>query len=1113
MIGSLIATVVTAVSLSGEWNFTHDVTGATGWSAVRVPHDWAIAGPFDPNGECRTGKLPWKGKGLYRRTFEVAAESWGDAYLEFDGAMCHPRVKLNGTDVGGWDYGYANFRLDVSRALRPGANELEVSLDTTALKSRFYPGAGLYRNVTLKLYAKGEEHLIPDSVFITTPEVSDEKAVVKVAYETTKGRGEKTIEVTNPCLWSVEDPHLYELELFGETFRYGIRKAEFVKGDGFHLNGRRVQLKGVNLHSDLGPLGMAFNASAFRRQIRLMKDMGANALRTSHNTPAKEVLDICDELGFLVWDEAFDKWDETAARPAEKSVEEFAKRNIEQMVKRDRNHPSVIIWSIGNEISAVGDKKRGETVGDGICRDGVSPERCRLFQAAVKALDPTRLVSIGCCFERQVNKGVLDDMESTGWNYCRTYQRWHKRFPDRPVFYSESASAVSGYGEYDFRAPATLIDWNTNAWTVSAYEHCASPWSDVPDAEFNRMEHDRYVAGEFVWTGIDYLGEPTPFNNHGIFTNVPAAKLARSSYFGICDLCGIPKDRYWLYRSYWNPEAKTIEIAPHWNWEGHEGQKLPVYVYTNGDEGELFLNGRSLGRRKKLPRTGYSPDREWNDKKRNGYTDFQSNPYYGICDRYRLRWLDVPYEPGELKVVVWRKGKLLGEKTMATCGKAVAVKLTPEEKALPDDGESVVFVAVDVVDAKGTRDPRAGTDISFRLEGPGEIVAAGNGDAKSCKSFAETSHHPLYNGKCVVIVRRQKGRAGDVKLTASAAGLTPATVVFAEDWTPPKRWRGFNLLGMFRANYAGLKPDPRVDDCFKEEEFKWIADWGFNFVRLPLDYRTLIENDDWSVLRESQMQKLDDAIAFGRKYGIHVQIALHRIPGYCILDTTEAFPLGTSPVAQKAACDMWRAFARRWRSIPNEELSFNLFNEPTRHVRGTNYVKVAKMLIDAIRSEDAGRFIMADGNFCGAYPVPELYGLRHVGQAFRGYTPHIITHFGADWMGLPENESPTWPLSKIGKEWFYELPEATAAKYQPALDAGECCMIGEFGCQSKTRHPAVLGWMEHCLKLWTSKKMGWAIWNLRGHNGILDSGRADVDYEDWHGHKLDRKMLELLQRY
>lgn len=768
---TLLFAALSLVSLSGEWDFTHDTTGASGWMKVAVPHDWAIAGPFDPDGECRTGKLPWKGKGFYRREFVLPVGSWGDAWLEFGGAMCRPAVKVNGTAVGGWDFGYASFRLDVSKALRPGTNVVEVSLDTTALKARFYPGAGLYRDVFLRLYGKGEDHLIPDSVFITTPEISKDRAKVVVDYETTGGRKIHEFMVENPRLWDVDDPFLYELELMGERFRYGIRKVEFPVGDGFHLNGRRVQLKGVCLHADLGPLGMAFNRSAFRRQMEVMKDMGANALRTSHNIPDPYVLDLCDEMGILVWDEAFDKWDETAARLPGQDVDEFARRNIESMVRRDRNHPSVIIWSIGNEICEVGVLKRGETVATNLCQDGVSAERCARLQQAVKDLDPTRLVSIGCCFERQVNKGVLDVMDSTGWNYSRIYQRMHRRCPDKPIFYSESASAVSGYGEYDFRPPATPVDWNTNSWTVSAYEHCASPWSDIPEAEFNRMETDRYVAGEFVWTGIDYLGEPTPFNNHGIFVGVPARTLPRSSYFGICDLNVIPKDRYWLYRSYWRPEATTIEIAPHWNWQGHEGETLPVYVYTNGDEGELFLNGRSLGRRRKLPVSGYPAEREWDDKKRNGYLDCRDNPYYAICDRYRLRWLDVAYEPGELKVVVWKGGVCLGERVMRTCGRPEAVRLTSSVGKLPADGETLAWVEVDLVDRFGTRDPLSKADVSFTLEGPGRIVAVSNGDAKCCKSFADVSHHPLHNGKAVVVVRRDRGVLGRLALRATFSGL------------------------------------------------------------------------------------------------------------------------------------------------------------------------------------------------------------------------------------------------------------------------------------------------------------------------------------------------------
>lgn len=333
------------------------------------------------------------------------------------------------------------------------------------------------------------------------------------------------------------------------------------------------------------------------------------------------------------------------------------------------------------------------------------------------------------------------------------------------------------------------------------------------------------------------------------------------------------------------------------------------------------------------------------------------------------------------------------------------------------------------------------------------------------------------------------------------------------DWRPAERWVGFNLLGMFRAPTIGLEPDPRVDGHFVEWEFEALRDWGFNFARLPIDYRTLVTGDSWTNVDETAMAKVDQAIAWGRKYGVHVQVALHRIPGYCILDQTEAFPLGTSPLAQDAACELWRQMARRWKGIPNEALSFNLFNEPTRHVTGTNYLKVARLLIAAIRAEDPDRFIMADGDKCASLPVKELYAIPAVGQAFRGYTPHAITHYLSGFVKTP-NEPPTWPLADgYGDRWTRRTPEETVALYEGALKAGECCMVGEFGCRNRTPHAVTLAWMEHCLKLWNAKNLGWALWNLRGHNGVLDSGRTDVDYEDYKGHKLDRKMLELLQKY
>ena len=353
------------------------------------------------------------------------------------------------------------------------------------------------------------------------------------------------------------------------------------------------------------------------------------------------------------------------------------------------------------------------------------------------------------------------------------------------------------------------------------------------------------------------------------------------------------------------------------------------------------------------------------------------------------------------------------------------------------------------------------------------------------------------------------------KYLALWGAVLTAGALLAEtaDWCPAERWRGFNLLGMFRAPTIGLAPDPRVDGHFVEWEFKALHDWGFNFARLPLDYRILIKGDSWTNLDESALRKLDQAVAWGRRWGVHVQIALHRIPGYCILDQTEAFPLGTSPVAQEAAAEIWRRFARRWKGVPNEVLSFNLYNEPTRHAAGANYVKVARLLVDAIRAEDPARFIMLDGDACASRPVPEFYGVPAVGQAFRGYTPHAITHYASGYVKTPK-EPPTWPLAPgYGDKWTRRSPEDTVALYQGALDAGEFCMVGEFGCRNRTPHGVALAWMEHCLKLWKEKNLGWALWNLRGHNGILDSGREDVDYEDFNGHKLDRKMLDLLRRY
>ena len=923
--------------LNAEWHFRPDPEGVLqasaaadedpAWRPVRLPHDWAISGPFDAQADGGTGKLPWRGVGWYRKTLTLPASDAGKrVYLDFEGVMASPEVFVNGQKAGGWDYGYLGFRVDATPFVTFGRPAVvAVRADTRSHHSRWYPGAGIYRDVTLTLC--DPVHTVHQATFVTTPAVSGLRAEVNVATAVTNA-SDRPLEATltvalvapsghvaaaktrrlavpargsAPCaqrfsldaprLWDVDAPNLYQARVTvqagacsdAESTRFGIRSFSFPADDGFHLNGRRVQLQGVDLHADLGPLGMAFNRSAMRRQLELMKDMGFNALRTSHNCAAPGVLELCDEMGIVVWNECFDKWEGTSGRRSDQNLEEYVSRNLRQFVRRDRNHPCVFIWSIGNEIPPAkpGDAKD----------PGMTEPRCTLFRSVIRELDATRPVSIGCCHANAVGMGVFDNLDLTGWNYGGQYAIVKRKYPDKPVLYSESASALSSYGYYAAPPPQNKTDYALADREVCSYDHNAAPWSDIPDPEFARMERDRYCGGEFVWTGLDYLGEPTPYM-HAFeqMRQFPQEQMARSSYFGIADLCGIPKDRYYLYRSHWNKKDVTVHILPHWNWPGREGQNVPVYVYTSGDSAELFLNGKSLGRRVKgqpqpkpanvaagKPATASTSEsaaranpaanaldgdaetrwcasgpekQQWwqvdlgapcafryvaltleSDAKGYGYEILTSddgaswqtlfakklgeaapaaldrpatcryvrvafsdlekgrwasirelvlsdkrpaNPYYDICDTYRLRWLDVAYQPGELKAVAYRDGRAIGEQVMRTAGPAAAVKLTPEQAALPADGESVVFVQVDVTDAAGVRDPRATNRIRFSLSGPGEIVAVGNGNPRGLDAFADTASHPLYFGKAVAVIRRQAGTTAPVTLTASADGLAPA---------------------------------------------------------------------------------------------------------------------------------------------------------------------------------------------------------------------------------------------------------------------------------------------------------------------------------------------------
>jgi len=628
-----------AVNFNGGWKFSRgEQPGAsaadyddTRWAAVRLPHDWAIAGPFNPRENGYAGKLPWKGMGWYRKTFTLDRTDAGRrVYLDFDGAMAFPRVYVNGQLAGEWDYGYMSFRVDATRYVKfGGRNVIAVLVDTSRHGTRWYPGAGIYRKVTMTICEP--VHLAHWGTFVTTPQVSDssarvriqtgirnflqEDAAISIAVTildsavksvaragrdlTVPGEGsgetEFSLPVNHPRRWDLENPRRYTARLVvkkgnvivdTEEVRFGIRTFQFTANDGFHLNGRRVQLHGVNLHHDHGPLGAAFYTRAMERQLEIMKDMGCNAIRTSHNPPAPELLELCDRMGLVVWNECFDKWNATAGRVrGEPPLEEYGHRQIRNFVMRDRNHPCVVVWSIGNEI---GNQPRD--------REGKSPRRVKMLRDFVLRYDPTRPVGMACHIPGTADQPILDALDLTGWNYSRRYARYRERYPDKPIIYSESASALSTRGFYELPLPDGKTQFSRQL-QVSSYDLNAASWSDIPDAEFQLMADDSFVAGEFVWTGFDYLGEPTPFNQD-----------ARSSYFGIVDLCGIPKDRFYLYRSHWRPDVATVHILPHWNWPDRIGKKVPVFVYTSGDSAELFLNGRSLGRRSK----GQEPERAIN---------------------------------------------------------------------------------------------------------------------------------------------------------------------------------------------------------------------------------------------------------------------------------------------------------------------------------------------------------------------------------------------------------------------------------------------------------------------------------------------------------------------
>ncbi len=784
------------------------------WESVDLPHDWAIRGPFGPlKSPGFTGKLPWKGEGWYRKTFELPAEAAGKRLqFMFDGVMANPTVYLNGQKVGSWRYGYNSFWIDATEAAQFGeTNVLSVHADTREHTSRWYPGAGIYRKVGMRLV--NPLHIPVWGVYITTPMVSDEKARVNTAVEIVNESGEDEVvelevtlfdpsgnevagvekkikmkagetkltkfevEVIEPGIWDIEHPNLYtcvaELEVNRKEVHristsFGIRTFEWTADDGFHLNGRRVQLNGVNNHHDHGPLGAAFFPRAMERQLQIMKDMGVNALRTSHNASAPEVLDLCDRMGIIVYNELFDKYGPTAGVQCSTGeyVDNYAEAEVANFVRRDRNHPSVFLWSIGNEIP--------DLLNDS---DGRAAEHVAKMVGYFKEYDATRPTTMGCHIPSasEGGKNILDALETSGWNYGRRYASTRKAYPNMPLIYSESASAFGTRGAYKFPLPNNKIDW-TDDGEMTSYMLTAANWSDIPEHEFEYMRIDTFIAGEFVWTGFDYLGEPTPVissdnpEHEGIFRGTREGYDARSSYFGIVDLAGLPKDGYYNYRSLWNQKENTIHISPHWNWEGHEGEPLPVFVYTNGDEAELFLNGESLGRRKKI-----DPDQVKTSLAITANLDFEvklddpENPYYEIVDAYRLRWFDVLYEPGELKAVAYKNGEIIGEAMVKTAAEPDQLGLTADRSSFNADGMDLCYVTVEMIDANGIVCPLAMDMLTFHVDGAARLMGVANGNQMGHDVFTDETH-PLFYGKAVVVLRSIPGQSGIANLTVRSDG-------------------------------------------------------------------------------------------------------------------------------------------------------------------------------------------------------------------------------------------------------------------------------------------------------------------------------------------------------
>ena len=773
------------------------------WRSLDLPHDWAIEGPFSDTLENNTGLLPWKGIGWYRKHFTISENDKGkQIYVDFDGAMANAKVWLNGKFVGEWPYGYTSFRLDLTPFIITGKeNIIAVRLDTKNWDSRWYPGAGIYRNVWL--VKSSGLHITYNGVFCTTPVIKKDTAMLSVQAEVeshmndaefvtvkalvyklndkfeiagspvAESVAEKaTIEgmknhvfrfdipVKEPVLWDINKPELYRVAVMvmqGTTLtdryetNFGFRTLDFTARNGFLLNGRRVEIQGVCNHHDLGALGAAFNIRAAARQLEILKEMGCNAIRTSHNPPAPELADLCDKMGFLIMIEAFDTW-RIGKKPKDYNLifDAWHSEDLKAMVRRDRNHPSVFMWSIGNEVPDQG-----------------HPYLATALNSIVKSEDDTRPVTSGCDNGDSGTNGFQKTLDVFGINYhLSDYKRFYdlKDNSNLGLISTESASTVSSRGEYFF--PIVQGDLNNNLpgkgiFQVTSYDVAYPAWASTPDQQWTILDKFPGAMGEFVWTGFDYIGEPTPYSgdmtglkpgSDGYQETIKMLEKqgvkevpSRSSYFGIMDLAGFKKDRFYLYQSRWKSEVPMAHILPHWNWPERKGLVTPVHVYTSGDEAELFLNGKSLGKKKK--------------------GEFE----------YRIRWDNVIYQPGELKVIAYKNGIKWAEDAVKTTEKAFRLDLEADRHVVHADGADLVFITLRIEDKNNLLVPGSSNQLNFSIDGPGRIVATDNGDATSHESFQAKSKK-AYNGMCLVIVAADKGATGSLTVNAESKGLKAGSV-------------------------------------------------------------------------------------------------------------------------------------------------------------------------------------------------------------------------------------------------------------------------------------------------------------------------------------------------